>query len=168
MNQPRRAISVSTNRGPGSRSLQREPGLVGATSFLRSVDLPFVTVASELRRLGDSRSLGLSDDGGTLSLGPVRIDLGLATVGVVLRRRWAVVRRQLQMDLELSPVPGHQPFTRVEMVARQRVRAGRRYFRTGLQALDTLVAELVCGAARQQRAFAAEPVRDPEPCRPAC
>jgi hypothetical protein len=160
------AFRPSSDRGLGWRSSQRSAGsghgLVARTSFLRSVDLPFVTVVSELRRWGSRSDQGVVVDiGRTLSMGGICIELGAARVSVVVHRRWGPLRRSVRMDLELSPIPGQHPITRMEMVARQRVRSGRRYFRTGHRALDALVTEL----ARQDEApdpSAAHPARDEE------
>ena len=161
MNQPAGVtpLSASSNRGLGWRSPEKSPGsglgLVARTSFLRSVDLPFVLVASELRRWRNPIDQGvLVDIGRTLSMGSICIEVDVARVSVVVHRRWGPLCRSVRMDLELSPVPGQHPITRLEMVARQRVRSGRRYFRSGHRALDALVTELVRQGATPDRGVA--------------
>jgi hypothetical protein len=142
------------------------PGLVSTTSFLRSVDLPFVTVASELRRRFEQTERGgVADLGPTLSMAPISIEVGVARVGLVIRRRLGPLRRDLRMDLELSPLPDGRPATRMELVAGQRVRSGRHYFRTGHSALDSLVAQLFCPTLRQASAGDAPTVGHEEPRR---
>jgi hypothetical protein len=158
MNQPAvvTAVSASSNRGLGWRTPEGSPrsgqGLIARTSFLRSVDLPFGSVTSELRRWRNRSDQGaLIDVGRTLSMGRVCVDQGAARVSVVVHRHFGPIRRSVRMDLELSPVPGRRPITRMEMVARERVRSGRRYFRSGHRALDALVTELVRQSANQDR-----------------
>jgi hypothetical protein len=155
MNQPVvTALGAASNRGLGWRSPEGSTragqSLVARTSFLRSVDLPFGSVTSELRRWRNGSDQGvLFDVGRALSMGSVCVDLGVARVSVVVHRHFGPIRRSVRMDLELSPVPGRHPITRMEMVARQRVRSGRRYFRSGHRALDALVTELVRQGAEQ-------------------
>jgi hypothetical protein len=116
-------------------------GLVSASSFLRSVDLCFVSVVAELRRAERSGSASGAVDA-TISMGEIDLEPGSARIGIVVRRRWGLLRRSLRMDLELSPLPGRRPATRVELIARQPVHVGRRYFRSGRSAFDALVADL--------------------------
>jgi|HubBroStandDraft_1064217.scaffolds.fasta_scaffold189618_1 hypothetical protein len=171
-NQPSRSSTAQWTTPAGSwgwrspHGARPLPGLVSTTSFLRSVDLPFVTVASELRRRFEQTERGgVATLGPTLSMAPIRIDVGQARVGLVIRRRFGPLRRALRMDLELSPLPGGRPATRMELVARQRVRSGRHYFRTGHSALDSLVAQLSCATLRKTSGSDAPCVGHEEPRR---
>jgi len=127
---------------------------VSQTSFLRSVDLPFVVVASALHHWWERDEPARNAElGPSLQLGHVTIEPGLARAAVTIRRPRGSFRRTLRMELELSPLSAHHSMTRVELVARQRVRAGQRYFRAGHVALDALVAGVVAQrrACRDQR-----------------
>ncbi|HXQ19161.1 MAG TPA: hypothetical protein VN781_05980 [Acidimicrobiales bacterium] len=117
--------------------------MLSQASFLRSLDLPFAAAACRLQDWWAAEELdGVAALGASVSMGPISIEPGVATAGLVVRRGWGPVRRTVRMDLELAPWSARHPLTRMELVARQRVRTGRRYFRAGHRVLDGVIAEL--------------------------
>jgi hypothetical protein len=145
-----------TELEPSARALRPDPagalsvqdavvggGLVSETSFLRLVDLSFATVAAALTTWWEHEQRdGFVAVGPSARVGRIHIEHGVGRVRVVVRRRWGPLSRSLPMDLELAPWSELQPATRMELIARRRVRVNWRYFGTGQQALDTIIAEL--------------------------
>jgi hypothetical protein len=128
---------------PGDENRMAREGLVSETSFLRLVELPFATVAAALEALWASEQHdGFVAVGPNAVMGRPNLENGVGHASVVVRRGWGPVGGSLPMELEFSPWSELRPVTRLELIAQRRSSATRRYFGTGHQVLDTIIAEL--------------------------
>lgn len=118
-------------------------GLMSETSFLRCVDVSFATVNAALETWWEREQRdGFVAVGAHARIGRINVDHGVGRVRVVLGRGWGPFRSSVPMELELAPWSERQPVTRLELIARRRVRTNERYFRTGRQLLDILIAQI--------------------------
>ncbi len=122
---------------------QRRQPIAAVTSFVRLVDLSFAAVVSALDTWWEAdQSEGFVHAGSTVLVGRLSIEHGIGRVAVIVRRPRRPFTRSLFMELELASWSDRPPMTRLELVARRRVRLSRRYFHIGHQAADILIAEL--------------------------
>jgi hypothetical protein len=135
----------------GGANLGGGEGLVSGTSFLRPLDLPFVTVAAALENLWEREQRGgFVTVGAGAHMGRPAVANGVGRVRVVMRHRWGRAGSSLPMELEIAPWSDSRPVTRLELVAGRRVRATRRYFLAGHLVLDAIIEELTSQAVRRQ------------------
>jgi|HubBroStandDraft_1064217.scaffolds.fasta_scaffold435350_2 hypothetical protein len=117
-----------------------QPGL-SSTSFLRSLGVPFPRAAAELQRWSEQQPAP-GRNGRARPTTPVCLEPGLARAAMVLTRGRGPLQRPLRMELQLAPVWEGAVATQLELIARQRVRPGSRYYRVGHRALDSIVEAL--------------------------
>jgi hypothetical protein len=120
-----------------------DQALVSETSFLRLLDCSFPAAATALTAWWEHEQRdGFVAVGSKARVGRMRIDHGVGRVRLVIRRRWGPLHSSLPMELELAAWSERRPVTRLELIARSGVRVKWRYFSTGNEVLDAIVAEV--------------------------
>jgi len=126
----------------------RPNGLVTDASFVRLVDVPFAAGAAALRHWwACNQHDGVVRVGSYLLVGGIGVEPDFVRARFTVRRRLDPLRHSLPMEVELSSWTQLPPVTRLELIARRRVRiGGRRRFLVGHCVVDSLVAALKAAA----------------------